>query len=47
LANGAMSLPLLLKIMSPNNKPDFQQLIRLMIEQEILFYDDEGNLGKR
>ncbi|MEA5458367.1 ATP-dependent DNA helicase RecQ [Arcicella sp. LKC2W] len=44
LQNGAMSLPLITQIMQPNNQTKFQTIIREMIANEEIRYDDEGNL---
>ncbi|PWK27427.1 ATP-dependent DNA helicase RecQ [Arcicella aurantiaca] len=44
LQNGAMSLQLITQIMQPNNQSKFQTIIREMIANEEIKYDEEGNL---
>jgi len=44
LQNGAMSLPLITQIMQPANQSKFQTIIREMIANGEVQYDDEGNL---
>lgn len=45
LANGAMSLDLLSKIMQPNHNAQFQEIIREMIEDEVLLYAPTGEIS--
>jgi ATP-dependent DNA helicase RecQ len=45
LQNGAMSLPLITQIMQPLNQSKFQEIIREMIGNEEVRFDDEGRLG--
>ncbi|MES2520006.1 MAG: ATP-dependent DNA helicase RecQ [Bacteroidota bacterium] len=44
LQNGAMSLQLITQIMQPSNQAKFQAMIREMIANEEVRYDDEGKL---
>ena len=44
LQNGAMSLQLITQIMQPLNQSKFQAIIREMIANEEVKYNDEGNL---
>jgi ATP-dependent DNA helicase RecQ len=45
LENGSMSPQLILQIMNPNNRTAFQGIIRQMIEDELLYFSSEGNIG--
>ena len=45
LQNGAMSLPLITQIMQPVNQSKFQEIIREIIDNEEVKFDDEGRLS--
>jgi ATP-dependent DNA helicase RecQ len=44
LQNGAMSLPLITQVMQPVNQSKFQEIIREMVENEEIRFDEEGRL---
>ena len=44
LQNGAMSLPLITQIMQPINQQKFQEIIREMVGNEEIKFDEEGRL---